>query len=168
MTIVVRNEEPGDRAAIAELTRLAFLTAAHTCHTEQFIADALRRCGDLALSLVAEQQAQLVGHVAFSPLTVASGDGGWYGVGPLAVLPEYQRQGIGTLLMRQGMTRLMKLGARGCVLVGDPAFYTRLGFSRCADLTLTGVPPDYLLGVAFGNAMPRGEVSFSPAFAATS
>ena len=165
---IIRIEHPAESKAIAELTRLAFLTAEHTCHTEQFIAAALRRHGHLALSLVAEQQTELLGHVAFSPLTVASGDTGWYGVGPLAVLPQYQRQGIGSLLMRQGMARLMKLGARGCVLVGDPGFYTRLGFSRCADLTLAGVPPEYLLGKAFGNAMPRGEVSFSPAFAATS
>ena len=168
MTIVVRNEEPADSEAIFELTRLAFLTAAHTCHTEQFIVNALRRSGDLALSLVAEQQARRVGHVAFSPLAVASGDTDWYGVGPLSVLPEYQRKGIGTLLMQQGMAALAKMGARGYVLVGDPAFYTRLGFSRCTHLTLTGVPPEYLLGKAFGHTMPRGEVSFSPAFAATS
>jgi putative acetyltransferase len=165
---IIRIEQPADSKAIAELTRRAFLTAEHTCHTEQFIAAALRRCGQLTLSLVAERQAQLVGHVACSPLTVANGDAGWYGVGPLAVLPEYQRQGIGTLLMQQGMATLAKMGARGCVLVGDPAFYARLGFSRCADLSLAGVPPEYLLGKAFGHAMPRGEVGFSPAFAATS
>ena len=63
---------------------------------------------------------------------------------------------------------LAKMGAQGCVLVGDPAFYTRLGFSRCTHLTLPEVPPEYLLGKSFGHAMPRGEVSFSPAFAATS
>ena len=168
MTIVVRNEEPADSEAIFELTRLAFQNAAHTCHTEQFIVNALRRSGDLALSLVAEQQARPVGHVAFSPLAVASGDADWYGVGPLSVLPEYQRKGIGTLLMQQGMATLVKMGARGCVLVGDPAFYARLGFSRCTHLTLPEVPPEYLLGKAFGHTMPRGEVSFSPAFAATS
>ena len=168
MTIIIRNERPADREAISELTRIAFLSAEHTCHREQFIADALRRIGHLALSLVAERQTELLGHVAFSPLDVANGDAGWYGVGPLAVLPEFQRQGIGSRLIAQGMATLAQKGARGCVLVGDPAFYARLGFARCAGLTLAGVPPEYLLGKAFGHALPRGEVSFSPAFAATS
>ena len=168
MSILIRSEQAADREAISELTRIAFLTAKHTCHTEQFIADALRRLGHLALSLVAEQQTRLLGHVAFSPLRVASGDTGWYGVGPLAVLPESQQQGIGSRLMERGMATLARNGARGCVLVGDPAFYARLGFARCIGLTQAGVPPEYLLGKSFGGAMPRGEVGFSPAFAATS
>lgn len=168
MSIIIRNEQAADRAAISELTRIAFLSAEHTCHTEQFIADALRRLGHLALSLVAERQTRLLGHVAFSPLKVANGDAGWYGAGPLAVLPEFQRQGIGSRLMAQGMATLAQNGARGCVLVGDPAFYARLGFARCVGLTLAGVPPEYLLGKSLGGALPRGEVGFSPAFAATS
>jgi putative acetyltransferase len=167
MTIVIRNEQPADREAIFELTRLAFLTAAHTCHAEHFIVDALRRSGDLALSLVAVEEARLLGHVAFSPVSITSGDANWYGVGPLSVRPECQRQGIGTLLMQRGLATLMTMRARGCVLAGEPAFYSRLGFYPCADLTLPGVPPEYFLGKGFGNAMPKGEVRFSPAFGAT-
>jgi predicted N-acetyltransferase YhbS len=167
MNIKIRHEQPVDHAAIFDLTRLAFSTAAHTSHTEQFIVNALRLSGHLALSLVAVDEGRLVGHVAFSPVTVSTGDIGWYGAGPLSVLPEFQRQGIGSLLMQQGMATLRNRGARGCVLVGDPAFYSRLGFSSCTELILPGIPPEYLLSLSFSDAMPKGEVTFSPAFAAT-
>jgi len=167
MTITIRTEQPADIDAIFELNRLAFLSAAHTSHTEQFIVNALRRSGHLALSLVAVEEQRLVGHVAFSPVKVSSGDTGWYGVGPLSVLPERQRQGIGSRLMQEGMAMLITGGARGCVLLGDPAFYSRLGFSPCKDLVLPGVPPEYFLCKSFGGAVPKGEVAYSPAFGAT-
>ncbi|MFC7515879.1 GNAT family N-acetyltransferase [Herbaspirillum sp. GCM10030257] len=167
MNIKVRHEQPADSAAIFDLTKLAFSTAAHTSHTEQFIVNALRTSGHLALSLVAVEEGRLVGHIAFSPVTISAGDDGWYGVGPLSVLPDFQRRGIGSLLMQQGLATLRNRGARGCVLVGDPAFYSRLGFSPCTELVFPGVPPEYLLGKSFGDAMPKGEVTFSPAFAAT-
>lgn len=167
MTLVIRDEQPADIEAVFDLTRLAFLNAAHTNHTEQFIVNALRRSGHLALSLVADAGLQ-IGHVAFSTVTISNGDAGWFGVGPLSVRPEYQRRGVGTRLMHEGMARLMNMNAQGCVLVGDPAYYSRFGFSRCTGLTLPGVPPEYFLGKSFGNAMPKGEVTFSPAFGATS
>ena len=167
MTIVIRDEQPADTETIFELTRLAFLNAAHTNHTEQFIVNALRRSGHLALSLVAEEHGRPVGHVAFSPVSISSGEAGWYGVGPLSVLPESQRKGIGTLLMQQGIARLIAMNAKGCLLVGDPAYYSRFGFSPCADLTLPGVPPEYFLGKCFCHPIPKGEVRFSSAFGAT-
>jgi len=167
MTITIRTEQPADIGAIFELTRLAFLSAAHTSHTEQFIVNALRSSGQLALSLVAVEEQRLVGHVAFSPVTVSSGDTGWYGAGPLSVLPERQRQGIGSRLMQEGIAMLMGRDARGCVLLGDPAFYSRLGFSPCKDLVLPGVPPEYFLCRSFGGAVPKGEVRYASAFEAT-
>lgn len=168
MTIIIRDEQPADIEAIFELTRLAFLNAAHTSHTEQFIIGALRRSGHLTLSLVAEEEERPIGHVAFSPVSISSGETGRFGVGPLSVLPECQRKGIGTLLMQQAIAKLRNMNAKGCVLVGDPDYYSRFGFSRCADLTLPGVPPEYFLGMTFCNAKPKGEVTFSPAFGATS
>lgn len=167
ISIKIRHEQPADGGAISEVTRLAFLTAAHTSHTEQYIVDALRRSGELALSLVATKDERLVGHVAFSPVTISTGESDWYGVGPVSVLPQFQRQGVGSRLMQQGMAELSTMGARGCVLVGDPAYYSRFGFSRCPELLLPGVPPEYLLGKSFHGALPVGEVAFSPAFAAT-
>lgn len=167
MSIILRNERAGDESAIFELTRQAFLTAEHTCHSEQFIVGALRRYGHLALSRLAVDNETAVGHVAFSPLQLPNGEAGWYGVGPLSVLPGYQRRGIGTRLMQSGMASIGAAGARGCVLVGDPDFYSRLGFTSSPDLTLSGVPPQYLLAYAFDGVLPTGEIAFSPAFGAT-
>jgi predicted N-acetyltransferase YhbS len=168
MSIKVRQERPGDPAAIFELTRLAFSTAAHSSGTEQFIVDALRRDGHLALSLVAECEGKLVGHVAISAVTTSAGDEGWYGIGPLSVIPAFQRQGVGSLLLQEGLPIMRERGARGCVLVGDPAFYGRLGFARCTELAYPGIPAEYLLYLSFDNAIPKGVVAYSPAFAATS
>jgi putative acetyltransferase len=167
MTITIRSEYLADADAIFEVTRLAFLAAPHTNHKEQFIVNALRRTGHLALSLVAVEEHRLVGHVAFSPVAVSTGDTGWYGLGPLSVLPERQRKGIGSLLVQQGMEMLRGRNAQGCVLLGDPAYYSRLGFTPCKDLILPNVPPKYFLCRSFGAFTPKGEVTFSPAFEAT-
>lgn len=166
MTFTVRQEQPGDSAAIFELTQLAFSTATHSSQTEQFIVDALRRNGHLALSLVAESEGRLVGHVAISVVTT-SGSDGWYGIGPLSVIPGFQRQGIGSFLLKEGMAIMRERGARGCVLVGDPAFYARFGFARCTELEYPGIPPEYLLYKNFDNTIPKGVIAFSPAFGAT-
>ncbi|GGY19855.1 GNAT family N-acetyltransferase [Paludibacterium paludis] len=167
MTILIRLEQPQDGADIFELTRTAFLTAPHTSHTEQFIVDALRRRGELALSLVAQDDAHLVGHVAVSVVSLSSGCVGWYGVGPLSVLPGRQRQGVGSRLMRQALTLMEARGAAGCVLVGDPDYYSRFGFAPHPDLASPGIPSGYVLALAFGEDRPRGTVTFSGAFDAS-
>lgn len=165
--LTVRHEHAADIDAIFELTRVAFLTARHTSHTEQFIVNALRRRGQLALSMVAADGEQLVGHVAFSPVAISSGEAGWYGVGPISVLPDFQRRGIGSMLMRRAMTILQGRGAKGCVLVGDPAYYSRFGFLSHPELTLPGVPPEYFQALSFGGPVPKGTVTFDKAFEAT-
>ncbi|WP_153130497.1 GNAT family N-acetyltransferase [Dechloromonas hortensis] len=167
MTFVVRTEQPVDTGQIFEVTRLAFSTAAHTSGTEQFIVDALRQLGHMALSLVAIEDETLVGHIAFSPVTVSSGEEGWYGIGPLSVLPEFQRKGVGSCLMEQGMAQLQQQGAKGGVLVGDPAYYSRFGFAPCSELVYLGIPPEYVLVKSFSDKLPNGEVVFSKAFEAT-
>lgn len=135
-------------------------------HTEQFIVKALRVTGALAVSLVAEVDGQVVGHAAFSPVTVSDGMPDWYGLGPVSVLPAYQRQGIGKALIREGLTRLQALGARGCSLVGHPDYYVKFGFRNTDQLLHPGVPPEFFLTLSFDGHWPQGTVAFHPAFGA--
>lgn len=96
----IRNETQEDVFAIEAVTTAAFLNAPHTSHTEQFIVAALRAAGALSVSLVAEAEGAIVGHVAVSPVTISDGTPDWYGLGPISVLPAWQGQGVGSALMR--------------------------------------------------------------------
>ena len=91
--ITLRDETESDFAAIRDVTEAAFRTLAISGHTEQFIIEALRTAGALTISLVATLNGTVVGHLAFSPVTMSDGTPGWYGLGPVSVLPAYQRQG---------------------------------------------------------------------------
>ncbi|MCL7744169.1 N-acetyltransferase [Guyparkeria hydrothermalis] len=163
--IDIRPEEPADLAAIREVTRAAFATLEISDHTEQYIIDALRAAGALTISLVAERAGQVVGHIAFSPVTISDGTPGWYG--PVSVLPEYQRQGVGAALIHAGLAQLKRLGARGCCLVGHPDYYPRFGFEHPSALRVEGVPSEAFLVLPFDGPVPRGTVGFHAAFAAT-
>jgi putative acetyltransferase len=165
---IIRNELPADHETIAAVTRAAFADHPHSRQTEQFIVDALRRAGALTLSLVAEADNVVVGHVACSPVVIGNGSAGWYGIGPVSVLPAMQGRGIGQQLLRRGLAHLRALGAGGCVLVGEAAFYGRFGFAHEPALRLTGVPPEYLLALPLAGVPAAGEVRFHPAFGATS
>lgn len=167
MGITIREERAEDRDAIARLIEEAFRDRAYSSHTEQFIVAALRRSGQLAVSLVAVEGGALVGHVAVSPVTISSGAAGWYGLGPIAVAPERQGRGIGTALMRAALDALRGLGGSGCVLLGNPAYYGRFGFAAHPGLALPGVPPAYFQALSFDGPPPAGEVRFSDAFEAT-
>ena len=162
----IRAERVGDEAAIRTLTAAAFAAMPYSRGTEPAIVDALRRDGDLTLSLLAAADGAIVGHVAFSPLTIADVDDGWFGVGPLSVAPARQRQGIGSALLRAGLEQLEAMGARGCLLVGDPAYYRRFGFASDGRLTLAELDPNLLQWLAFGAPPPPGRVAFAPGFAA--
>ena len=167
MPFQIRPETPADSESIAAVTRAAFLNAAHTDHNEEFIVAALRAAGALAVSLVAEVSGRVVGHVALSPVSISDGATGWFGLGPISVLPAFQKQGLGAALMQAALQQLAQLGAAGCVLLGDPAYYRRFGFECHAGLVLAGVPPEYFMALAFKGAVPSGAVSYHPAFAAT-
>lgn len=167
MTTTIRPESTSDHAAISAITEAAFRTLEISSHTEHFIVDALRAAGALTISLVAEQGGRVVGHIAFSPIAIADGTTGWYGLGPVSVLPELQRQGIGKALIKEGLALLRKLGAKGCCLVGHPEYYRQFGFANTADLSHEGVPPEVFFALSFDGSAPRGMVTFHEAFAVT-
>jgi putative acetyltransferase len=106
----------------------------------------------------------MVGHIAFSPVTIDSELKDWYGLGPISVLPDYQRQGVGSALIHDGLLKIRDLGAKGCVLLGDPAYYRRFGFLPHPDLVLAGVSPEYFQTISFGNETSRGKVEYHQAF----
>ncbi|OPY91017.1 MAG: Acetyltransferase (GNAT) family protein [Syntrophus sp. PtaU1.Bin208] len=157
-----------DVEAISEVTRKAFENHPHSEQVEQFIINALRKSKALTISLVADVDGKVIGHIAFSPVTVSDGSGGWYGLGPISVLPGFQRKGIGKALVHEGLARLKILGARGCVLVGDPAYYQRFGFRNLPDLILDGIPQMFFLALPFEKNFARGTVEFHPGFSARS
>lgn len=152
--MIIRTETPADIHAIDSVTIAAFENHPFSQQTEQFIIKALRAAQALTLSLVAEIDGQVVGHIAFSPVAISDGSPNWHGLGPISVLPAYQRQGIGKALMQEGLSRLKALGSNGCALVGDPGFYQRFGFKNIPELIHEGIP--------------QGTVVFHQGFSATS
>ena len=119
--ITIRLEGPADGPAVRDVNRQAFGQ-----DQEANIVDALRTNDAVLLSLVAEAAGQVVGHILFSPLVVAGVEGA--ALGPMAVLPEMQRQGIGTRLVQAGLEQLRRDGCPFVGVVGHPAFYPRVGF----------------------------------------
>ncbi|MBK9442919.1 MAG: N-acetyltransferase [Comamonadaceae bacterium] len=164
--ITLRDETPADVVAITQVTLEAFKSLEISQHNEQLVVAALRQAGKLTVSLVAQVKAEVIGHIAFSPVTLSDGTPDWYGLGPVSVLPQYQRQGIGSVLIREGLARLKALNGAGCCLVGHPQYYTRFGFANTADLVLEGVPAEVFFALPFNRASPRGQVHFHPAFTA--
>ncbi|WP_324039638.1 GNAT family N-acetyltransferase [Aeromonas dhakensis] len=164
MNILIRPETGADHDAIEAVTVAAFLKAPHTDHNEQLIVRDLRQAGALSLSLVAEQEGQVVGYLCFSPVTISDGSLRWYGLGPISVAPALHGKGLGSRLMEAGLAELKGMRAAGCVVLGEPGFYGRFGFVSEPGLTLPGVPAEYFMARSFGAAMPSGEVHYHQAF----
>lgn len=196
--MIIREETPADVDVIRRLTEEAFATMAYSDGTEPAIIERLRAAGALTFSLVAEEGGKVVGHVAFSPVTIAvpgmgqandgrANDGraghgqvsadhghghghqgiledGWYGLGPISVWPARQRAGIGSALVREGLSRLRGIGAKGCVLAGDPGYYARFGFATDPAFASPGIPHEYFMRVALSPVYAGGTVTYHPAF----
>jgi len=167
--VTLRAERAGDVDAIGRVIVSAFAGEPQHGQFERQIVDALRADGTLSVSLVAERDERVIGHVAFSPVSIGgepAGSHGWYGLAPLAVRPECQRRSIGAGLVRTGLDALRRLGAHGCVVLGDPGYYARFGFVPSGDLVFSDAPPEYFLALAFDEAAPRpsGEVRYHAAF----
>lgn len=160
----IRDEGRGDHALIRQITEAAFAQSEHSSGSEGAIIDDLRADGVLSISLIAEKNGELLGHIAFSPVAVAGRRCGWYGLGPLCVRPDRQRRGIGSALVREGLSRLSALKAGGCVVLGDPAYYSRFGFTQDAGLRLEGVPPEYFMQLTITGEAPKGNVTYHESF----
>lgn len=163
--MILRTEQEGDHEAIADVTARAFLGVEHSDQSEPSIIARLREADALALSIVAVERGGIVGHIAFSPVTIDGKDCGWFGLGPVSVMPDRQNQGIGTALIQAGLAELRSRGAAGCVLLGEPAYYRRFGFEVDEHLRYEGAPPEYFmrLNLTDGTA-PAGRVEYHPAF----
>ena len=122
MLIEIREERPGDVAAIRDLNKRAFGQ-----DQEGNIVDALRSNGAALLSLVATRKGRVVGHIMYSPLSVG-GEVTGAALGPMAVLPEYQRQGIGSELVEAGNRKLQDAGCPFIIVLGHANYYPRFGF----------------------------------------
>ncbi|MEK9820744.1 MAG: N-acetyltransferase [Gammaproteobacteria bacterium] len=163
-TIVLLDERAGDRESIHEVTRLAFAGRPYAGGDEQDVVDRLRAAGALALSLVALQGIRLVGQVTFSPAEQADSSAGWFALGPVSVLPEWQGQGVGASLIEAGLARLIEMQASGCILTGDPNYYGRFGFKVRPELCPDNEPGEFFQLKCLAASEPTGTFSFHPAF----
>lgn len=164
LPVAIRQEADDDHATIHALTTAAFKDMPFSDGSEPDLVDRLRADGDLTLSLIAEDEARIVGHIAFSPVTITDGASDWYGLGPVSVWPELQHQGIGGALIRRGIADLIAHDAHGIILLGSPEYYSRFGFRHEPQLTYPGPPPEYFQALLLKGDLPSGEVSYAPAF----
>ncbi len=164
----IRLETSADINAIRTLNYAAFKDHPHhepgAEPTEHLIVDRLRKADALTLSLVAEIENTIVGHIAFSPVSISGETGQWYGLGPVATQPEKQGGGIGSALIRKGIELMNESGAEGIVLLGDPEYYGRFGFRNIPELILPGVPAQYFMVLPLQKKIPVGEVAYHPDF----
>ncbi|WP_159731140.1 GNAT family N-acetyltransferase [Methylosinus sp. Ce-a6] len=162
--MLIRDETAADRAAVRGVIAAAFEGHPFSNGREGDLVDALRDAGALTLSLVAED-AGILGHIAISPVTIDGASLDWFGLGPVAVLPERQRRGVGAALIEAALSRLRARGAAGCVVFGEPSYYSRFGFESRSGLRFAGGPPELFMASPFAPTIARGAVDYHPAFA---
>ncbi|MCV9965187.1 N-acetyltransferase [Pararhizobium sp. BT-229] len=162
--MIVRTENAADVVAIHDITLEAFKDHPYSDGTEHLIVGRLREAGALSLSLVAEVEGEVVGHIAFSPVELSDGSEQWFGLGPVSVRPAFQGQGIGSALIRKGLDILRDRAAAGCVVVGDPALYRQFGFENDARMTYADCAPQYFLAQPLSSTPASGMVTFHAAF----
>ena len=165
--VVTRSEQPGDIDTIGQIHRAAFPTDA-----EARLVEKLRQSGRLWLSLVAEDENGIIGHIAFSPVRIEGTHEPTLGVGlaPVAVQPDYQRQGIGSRLIREGLSACKQTGFGFVVVLGEPAYYHRFGFEPASRWGLDneyGANAEFMTMTLQHEAFPinGGLVVYAPEFA---
>jgi putative acetyltransferase len=161
MKYKIRQETIGDEAAIKDVVARAFDGKFYADENDALLVDGLRNAGVLILSLVATLKGQIIGQVALSPATI--GDARYLCVGPLAVLPDHQRKGVGSALMGHALGVAQVYGRDGVVLQGDLNYYSRFGFEVFSSVTFTGEGAEYIQVLPFKET-PSGDVKFHPVF----
>lgn len=162
--MIIRSETPDDEDGIHRITMAAFAIVSHASGFEAQIIRELRIDGNLTISLIAEDHGEIVGHIAFSPVAIGGRQDDWFGLGPLAVRPDAQRKGFGSALVERGLTMLRERSAKGCALVGNPAFYARFGFKSDGTIVFGDLPDRFVQRLVFTGKPPAGELNYAPAF----
>ena len=161
----IRPETAADVDSIRQVNRLAF-----GGDDEPRIVDRVRNSADPIVSLVADDDGDVVGHILWSPVSLGQDNARLLmGLGPVAVMPARQRQGIGSALVLAGLEECRRLGVAGSVVVGHPEYYPRFGYTRASAFGLTcqfEVPDDVFMALelATGAFDGGGLVCYHPAF----
>lgn len=136
MSLIIRTETPADYDRVFEITEAAFRDLEISDHTEQHLVNRLRASAAFIpqLSLVAELDGEVVGHILFTRATIVGADRTWESLtlAPVSVAPPHQRRGIGGQLIRAGLQIARELGYGNVNLVGHPDYYPRFGFERAS------------------------------------
>jgi len=164
----IRSEETKDFPMIWQINKAAFDRDA-----EADLVNNLRNAGAVTLSLVADSFGQLVGHIMFSPMVIATdrGEIPAVGLGPMAVLPGFQNRGVGSQLVRTGLERLKEMGHQIVIVLGHPWFYPRFGFQPSQPLGIrweNNVPDEVFMVMPLRDGALegiRGVARYHPAFA---
>jgi putative acetyltransferase len=162
--VEIRPERTSDFEGISQVVESAFLGMPYADGDEAELVKKLRTQNALVVSLVAECEGALVGQVAFSPARTSAAAPGWYALGPVAVLPAHQGGGIGSALIRTGLQAIFDLGAAGCILTGNPAYYARFGFMLAPESAPPGEPPEFFMVKLLRGELPAGPIHFHEAF----
>lgn len=167
MNLTIRPETPEEISAIYQVNQLAF-----DRENEARLVDNLRSNGVVTLSLVAQMDDRIVGHILFSPVTIINGDLQWNAValGPMAVLPGFHNQGIGSVLIRTALPKLKSAGHDVVIVLGHPEYYPRFGFKPSNPFGIqweVNVPEEvFMVLVLHENALKgrSGIVQYHPSF----
>lgn len=162
--LIIRNEQTSDHESITKVVQLAFEKSPYSDQQEHLIVQALRSSGALSVSIIAQANGEIVGFAGASQVQISDGSEHWYALGPIAVIPGSQKQGIGSMLLDEVLYRLKMMGASGCVVLGDPDFYSRFGFEPDQRLAFADFDPELFQSLRFNDNLAQGEVSYHPAF----
>ena len=169
MNYLIRPEKPQDYPAVYQLVKDAFAEAEHSDHDEQNLVERLRKSSSYLpdLSLVAESGGRIIGYIMFSRVKIGTGEG--IALAPLAVLPETQKQGIGSALIRAAHQKATEQGYLVSVVLGHPDYYPRFGYRPAAEFGISApfeVPADCFMALKLQNdtAAPSGTVEYDAAF----